>query len=233
MNSRATSSIIFSLCLLLIPLAIVTERAESNQWTQRLINPEYKQEIDRHSPKFTNGTFLSKSISANTTLSPDQNPIIISSIITLEKDATLTILPGTQFFVNEFSGLLIKGSLNINGEKDSPVVFTTNELHPDNQTWNGLTFESTGHGNINHTHISFASPAISCLKSSKVSASNIKVRDSLVGIITESNNCTLINSSVFAYRDGIIQINSQPQIVNTVFSGNQNDTRKINTKNAP
>lgn len=233
MNTRAKSSIIFSLFLLLIPLAIVAERTVSNQWTQRLINPEYKQEIDRHSPKLTNGTFLAENISVNTTLSPEQNPVIIPSTTTIEKNATLTILPGTQFFVNEFSGLLIKGNLEVNGEKDNPIVFTTNELHPDNQTWNGLTFESTGNGNINHIHISFASPAISCLKSSKVSASNLKIRDSLVGVISESNNCTLINSSVFAYRDGLVQINSQPRIINSTITGNQNNVKSINNNSTP
>lgn len=191
------------------------ERAETRTWNERLVWPRFSEEPNRHTPRFATGTFLPPVISQDLTLGPADNPIILSKKTVVTPETTLTLAAGAQLFAHEFAELHLDGKLEASGTPANPIVFTSNELHPANQHWAGLTFHPASQGVLAHIVIKHASPAISCLRNSYVRLNQAQLQKGALGLYTESVNCSLSQSSLAAFRDGIIAIGVNPQVINT------------------
>ncbi len=74
------------------------------------------------------------------------NPFIVGNSITVQENKTTTIKPGCIFYFKPFTGVTIDGSLNVIGNADNPVVFTSfnddttndNSELPNPFDWNGI-----------------------------------------------------------------------------------------------
>lgn len=119
-------------------------------------------EIPFHTPAYTEGNVLPQDIQENTTLRPEDGVVLINTVITVQKGATLTIQPGTTLAVAEYAGIRVLGTLNAHGTEKDPVQLISNELNQTNRNWVGIVYEGTGSGTIDHTLFHHASPAITC-----------------------------------------------------------------------
>jgi len=213
--------------LLLLPLAVFAEQAFVDAWPSRLFIPEFNPPPNRHTPIHYEGTYLPPVITKDLTLSPSHNPVLLGTTIHINPEATLTIEPGTKAFAHENARLTVAGHLRISGTQNRPVIFSTNEQHPLNQTWLGIVAEQNSRVDITHTIIQYASPAISCLDSSQTTINNIHIRQGNTGIYQTSTHCLINNSRIYSTRDGIISINTEPAIHNTTISAAKNKIIKI------
>jgi len=214
---KHTPTLLLTIALLLLPSLIWLEQAEASLWNNRLLIPFLEEEPNRHTPLNPTGTYLPPTISQDTSLSPDHSPYILNHEVIVTPDATLTILPGVTLLAHEFSQLTINGQLISQGAAANPIHFISNEVHPDNQLWNGLIFTDTGRGHITHTTFQHATPAITCGGTSQVSLNNIFIEQTSLDIFSQSPNCVLANSRLKSIRDGFIAMSHQPHVTSTIF----------------
>lgn len=203
MKSSAISAVIFLALAACLPLAAAAEHFRPSLWTQRVALPASLDEPARHETKFPTGYFLLPKITKDLTLTPEQGLIILAATTEVPAGVTLTIKPGTQIYVNEFGVLQVYGRLEAAGAKEKPIVFTTNELHADNQVWNGLIFNENSSGNLSYVSIANAYPSISVL-GARVRIGHSRLFDTSTGIYNRSGQVSVTNSHINATRDGII-----------------------------
>ena len=84
-------------------------------------------------------------------------PVLIRDSLVVAEDATLRILPGCQLYFHPDAGLVVKGTLEALGTRDSLVVFRGDRLDwmfsylPYDRAkgqWQGITLRSTSHDNV-------------------------------------------------------------------------------------
>jgi hypothetical protein len=88
-----------------------------------------------------------KNIADTTTLASDQSPYVIEENLTIKEGQLLKIKEGCVLLFNPFCGLIVDGTLRIEGTLKKPVVFTTinDTLYNDTTStppnpfdWNGI-----------------------------------------------------------------------------------------------
>ncbi len=225
MNDLSTTIIIAA--LLLLPLAVWSETADFEVWNNRLVIPILTPEPNRHTPRNDAGTFLPPIIKENLTLTPADNPILLTTTTRISPNATVILTPGTTVYAHEFAGLIVAGHLIAAGTTAQPVQFTSNEVHPLNQTWSGLTAAAGGQLTITHTNFHYASPTFTCLAGSNASLTNIHITDTSLGVFTATPDCSLNHSRLSSTRDGIIAIGVEPTVAHTKISAARSDIVKI------
>ena len=114
-------------------------------------------------------------ISENTTWTKQNSPYIITTLIQIEPQATLTIEPGTIIKLyssdpnQQLAGFLVSGSLIASGTPQEPIVFTSlydqdyasstisNQNHPPAPTdWTGILTAPNSTLILNHTIVKYA-----------------------------------------------------------------------------
>lgn len=221
------STTIIIAALLLLPLAVWSETADFEVWNNRLAIPTLTPEPNRHTPHYSAGTFLPPIIKESLTLTPADNPILLTTTTRVSPNVTVTLTAGTAVYAHEFAGLIVAGRLIAAGTAAQPIQFASNEVHPLNQTWSGITATKDGQLTITHTNLHHASPAFTCLTGSSASLSNIHITDTSLGIFTATPDCRLSYSRINSTRDGIITIGVEPAVAHTKISAARNDIVKI------
>ena len=153
--------------------------------------PDTLQHINFHTPVIATGFALPTHITENMIVGPDRGTIIINGLVSIEKNASLTIQPGTTLAVSEFGGLNVFGSLNAIGTADKPISFITNESNETNRHWAGILLQNSSTSQINNVSIHHASPAISCSAQAKTSIQHITFLLDAVGNARNTANCTI------------------------------------------
>ncbi len=224
--STLTSSLIniaAIITILLVPFSILAEDQIARIWNNRLFLPTYGEETNLHTPIHTAGTYLPSQITDTATYTIADNPLILTTTTTIPIGVTITFNPGVKIIAHEFATLRVKGTLVANGTETEPIIFTTNELHPENKNWGGIIVHENGQATLSNTRIEYASPALSCLPQSFVAADHLHIRRGLVGLHTESSTCTLSNSRIQALQYGVVSRNVEPKTINTnISAGKQN-----------
>ena len=224
------STTLFTITLMLLPATVVIERQDFSTWSNRLLIPSFEPEPNRHTPKHFVGTFLPPRINKDTTLSIDDNPIILTSTTYIQPGVTLTLNPGTRLYANENANLSISGRLISKGNQNQPVWFSSNEEHPLNQTWSGVSVMSEGTAVLEHTTIEDASPAISCLTKSKISVSSSKITKTIMGAFITGRDCSISDTVIRSLRDGIVVVNTNPVLFNNIITAKKDVIKKVDTK---
>lgn len=215
---RDLSTTLLLSALLLLSLAIWAETANSKVWNSRLVFPDLITEPRRHTPQHTTGTFLPSSIAQDLTLTPADNPILLTATTRIAPRVTLTLSPGTTVYAHEFAGLTVLGQLIIGSPSNQPVLLTSNELHPLNQTWSGITVTEGGGATITNAVFRYASPALTCLPGSQATLTNSHITNTALGVFTASPPCRLNHSRINSTRDGLVAIDTKPQILDTTIN---------------
>lgn len=190
--------------LILIPAAVALERLEPEAWPDRLAFFPGKDEVSRHTPLHSDGTFLPPRLTQDTTFTPEQNPIILAHQTEIAPGVAVTFTSGTHIFAHEFSELAVLGTLHMQGSETQPIILTTNERHPQNQLWNGIIVEPGGQAEITRAQFHFASPALTCETDSTASLTNSEIHKALIGIFTNSPTCTFSGNRIQSIRDEIV-----------------------------
>ncbi len=211
------------LALLFIPGLLWLERAYPDTWNERLALPKLEPVVNRHTSVFTAGLTLPAEIREDLSLSPENNPVIISGVSKVAPNVTLTIAPGTQIYVGEFGQLEILGKLQVIGTSQKPILFTTNERYELNQTWNGVVLRPQSEAAIEHVDILRASPGITCEPGSRANISDTRISQGSMGIFTASSDCRVINSHIVGVKDGIIAHGVRANVIDSIVSGTHSD----------
>ena len=78
-------------------------------------------------------------------------PYVILGGLQVDTTATLIIQPGTKVYLHADAPFLVDGTLQVNGTKADPVIFTGDRLDPDYRnlpaSWPGIYFRSTSKDN--------------------------------------------------------------------------------------
>ena len=224
------STTIIIAALLLLPLAIWSETADFEVWNNRLVIPTLTPEPNRHTPRNDAGTFLPPVIEESLTLTPADNPILLTTTTRISPNATVILTPGTAVYAHEFAGLIVAGHLVAEGTAAQPIQFISNEVHPLNQTWSGITVTKDGQLTITHADLHQASPAFTCLTGSNASLSNVHITDTSLGIFTTTPDCRLSYSRINSTRDGIVAIGVAPTVAHTkIFAAHGNIVKYVRT----
>ena len=111
------------------------------------------------------------------------SPYVVScdSDVTLAAGCALMIEPGVEVRFNTDTALLIQGTLTVTGTATDVVLFTSSAASPQKGDWGGLTFESSGTGEIDHATIAYATNGIYTLGGSIVTVADSTLRDSTRG----------------------------------------------------
>jgi len=213
--------------LLLLPLAAVAEHRIPRVWANRLALPDYIAEPNRHTPRYTDGTYLPPLIGDTRRYTAADSPLIIGGPTVITPDASVTLAAGTLVVVDEYGTLENQGRLEINGTSADPVVFASNEVHPQNQTWGGLITAGNGYTYAEHLWIRDAAPSITCQPNSVVRLTNNRLEGGLIGIYQASQSCLITTSSIVAVRDGLVAAGVTPQISDTVIRAREHDIHRI------
>lgn len=162
--------------ILLIPLAILAERADFNTWQSRLAFPEFRDSVNRHTPLHAVGTVLPPTITTNLTLTAADDPIVLVRETIISPGVTLTLEGGANVFAHEFATLSVFGTLRMQGRQSEPIILTTNERHGDNQVWNGIVLVDGARADIAHAAIRYAAPGLTCLPGSAVTTDHLEMK---------------------------------------------------------
>lgn len=227
MSQRVVSRLFLLALLVLLPVAVGGERSLGQQWQSRLALPDFTMEVDRHTPLHASGTILPPRLTQDLTLRPTANPVIVPWTVVVPAGVTLTVTAGTQIFVHELAGLDIYGTLESIGDEEQRVVFVSNEQHPLNQTWTGLTFRPGSQGNVSWSRIAQASPALTCLSGSTVAVRDSSFIQSSLGLFTAGATCTMHSSHVAQVRDGVTAIGTDPGLNQTSISARHHHVRTL------
>jgi len=175
--------------LILLPLTIWGETSSLRNWNNRLAIPYLTSQPDRHTSKHTTGTVLPSVISEDLSLAPVNNPVLLTTTTRTNAGITLKLAPGTTIYAHEFSGIIIEGRLSVQGTKEQPVLFTSNEIHPLNQTWSGITITKGAQATITHATFHYASPTLTCLVDSNATLTNTHITDTILAVFNANPNC--------------------------------------------
>ena len=230
---RVAPTIAVVFALLLVPAAIAIEKAEPRLWSDRLILPSFTAQENLHTPREYIGTFLPPTISTSRTLTIKDSPVILTKTTTIPLGVTVTLEPGVEVFAHEYGALVVNGMLVVNGIADNNVVFTTNEKHPTNQTWSGIVFGPTGHGTIQHTHLKYGSPGITCAAGSAVVIQNTTIELGSVGVFTQSPNCSITQSIIKNVDTGIVSFQQQTSLLDTLVTAREIAIKTIQSTSIP
>jgi len=214
--------------LLLAPLLVLAEHTWPNVWNNRLYQPLFQEEPNRHTPAQVDGTYLPPVIAENTTYAPKDGPLFLTGTTEVPTGVTLTLAPGVTVRAHEFGAFQVAGTLVAAGTAEQPITFTTNEVHPDNQTWSGLIVASGGRAEVRHAVVEYASPALTCQPGSAATVDHLHTRYGLVGVYTESAACRLVGSRLQAVHYGVVARGVTPAVTDTVISAGKKEILTTN-----
>jgi len=134
-------------------------------------------------------------------------PFVILGNVTVDEDVSLTINKGCRVYAHADAPFIVNGSLKVNGEADSRVIFQGDRLDPEYRdlpaAWPGISFSSTSSNNV----LNYAT-----------------IKNAYQGIITESaisatpkitlNQCIIHN----IYDAGILSLASSIKATNLLIS---------------
>jgi hypothetical protein len=128
---------------------------------------------------------------------------------------------------HEFAAVEVAGTLVLNGTAANPIVFTSNELHPENQAWSGVIVADGGQVAASFVEFRHASPALTCLPEAGAALTNIVIEARELGIFTASPSCRITQSTIRSTGEGIVAVGLEPPVTHTKFFVAREEIKKI------
>lgn len=131
-------------------------------------------------------------------------PYLIYDTLFIDKNETVTIEPGAQFYMNRGSRVIVNGTLDAVGTLESPISFQGNRLEEWYDEATGLWGEiyltpSSKNSSISYLNIKQATNGLVCdsigLNSTPISISNVRIElISYNGLLAQNSNLNISNS---------------------------------------
>jgi len=93
-------------------------------------------------------------IISDTTWSSDKTYLVGGNIL-VQDSITLTVEPGTTVLFHNYQ-LVVDGTLKAVGTEEYPIVFTSAQLNPISEDWQGIATQNGGKVELSHCEISYA-----------------------------------------------------------------------------
>ncbi|MEW6087683.1 MAG: right-handed parallel beta-helix repeat-containing protein [bacterium] len=168
--------------------------------------------------------FTNAMISENTTWSGE---IIVLGTVTVGKNASLTILPGTVIrFIPPDGNLNVKGTLLAGGTYEQRITFTLYDENNPLEKWEGVIFsegvEKDTTSSLSNCLIKFANTGIKCSEKTILSIENCSFIKNNLGInILLSSDVTVSHSEFIENINGAVACEqSNVKILNSYFNNN-------------
>lgn len=142
-------------------------------------------------------TLINSDITENTTWSIAGSPYVVDAFLDINvlEGASLTVDPGVVVKFDYMSGILVSGSLVVNGSALSPVYFTSfyddtiggdtngdgTGSDPIEGDWDGIFFDNSSSSYINGTYIKYSWDPI-VLENSTLDVNNTNISDQFSGV---------------------------------------------------
>ncbi|UCD91593.1 MAG: winged helix-turn-helix transcriptional regulator [Methanobacteriota archaeon] len=128
---------------------------------------------------------------------------------------TLVIGPGVEVRFNEPFGLVVHGSLIVDGTEGDPVVFTSNSTDKFPGDWHGITITETSEENhIDNARIEYAMRGIYCTNGASFSIQYSEIKNnSLAGVDLVSCSGTISHSRLTGNNVGIKADSSEIDVI--------------------
>ncbi len=192
---------------------------------------------NKGTPKFANSVnsilTINKNIDRNLTIRRLNNPVLVDNInAVVESGVLLTVEPGVEIKFNGDSGFNILGKILAQGTESEPIAFTSAQENPNPGDWFGICInENAENGSIfEYTNFSYGGKYYnnsfdkSLLVSwgPEISVSNSSFKYSKVYGLRLKNSNSQIANSVFEGNeaDGVYTENGEPTINNNTFLEN-------------
>ncbi|MFX1587268.1 MAG: NosD domain-containing protein [Promethearchaeota archaeon] len=145
----------------------------------------------------------------NETINSDETwsgNILVTRSITVSKNATLTILPGTIVKFKNYRGykipdarlsLFIAGTINALGAPDQQIWFTSDAEPPINGDWDGIYMNGTTDSTFNYTVIEYGLVGIVQFYSESIVANSIVRWVNTEGLYAEYSNVDYVNNTLY------------------------------------
>lgn len=99
---------------------------------------------------------VSGEIKQNTVWPASLSPIIVKGDVTVSKDVTLFIEPGTEVKFGENVMLVVNGNLIAEGKEGKEIVFTSGVAEPAAGKWRGIRFYKGATGSMDYCRVEYA-----------------------------------------------------------------------------
>lgn len=176
-------------------------------------------------------TPVSGLVSTDVTWTFEYNPYIVQGDLTVAQNATLTIAEGVTILFDGVYYLNVNGTLQVEGEKDREVIFTSKIDNPLSWDWHAIRFDSRAPGYIKYGIISDARIGIVC-ENSAPRLENCTIEHNDQGLLGLDSNPEIVDCEIRRNRyDGItIEESTNLTISSSTISQNNNGIKLINCK---
>jgi len=155
------------------------------------------------------------------TLDSTGNPYLVAQNIIIPLGKTLTINEGCVFLFKPFTGIIVDGSINVNGTKVHPVVFTTEN----DAKYNYNSNQSANPFDWNGIHITD--------KANQISLRNFLISYSVFGLKCQTENISIENGVFFQNGQFHFTINEKIQQVREGFPFSYNVREEMTVQIKP
>ncbi|MHA2288445.1 MAG: right-handed parallel beta-helix repeat-containing protein, partial [Promethearchaeota archaeon] len=192
-----------------------------------IINDDLQEEdtILHREPKSSQIQIKNETINTDETWSGN---ILVTRSITVSKDVTLTILPGTVVKFKHYRGyknpdarlsVFVLGTIKALGSPDQQIWFTSDAEPPINGDWDGIYMNGTTDSVFNYTIIEYGLVGIVQFHSESLVVNSIVRWVNTEGLYAEYSNVVYANNTLYGngYHEIALEQFNNVTIVNNIF----------------
>jgi parallel beta-helix repeat protein len=144
------------------------------------------------------------------------SPYYLTGNVTVPYGQSLTIEAGVEVIANASYHILVGGTLYANGTFANQITFSGNISVSGPYKWEGIIFNSTGSGNIEHCTIEQAIHGVKLDNATSVEIKYTDFEQNKIGLLIKnhSKNNTISDCNIFTNTNGCIIINSSYNTLN-------------------
>ena len=153
------------------------------------------------------------------------SPYVATCDVTVAAGCSLTVDAGVEVRFVAAAGLVIDGSLNVNGTAANAVVFQSSAV-PHAGSWDGLRLQGSGQATIDHAAVSYAVSGVYATGNAVMNLSGTSVdHSSSYGIYVDSRAAVMLTGVTSRYnRFGLIATAPPPPVVTSTGGTFTNNT---------
>jgi predicted transcriptional regulator len=152
---------------------------------------------------------------------PGGNPYIVIGDAVVPAGHQLNISEGVHVHFLHNTGLIVQGSLVVEGAEGNPVVFTSNDTDKFKGSWKGIIIGLSTENVFEHAKIEYATRGIHCMEQSFVTISHSEIsNNSVAGVHLVASHAEISYSSLIDNNVGVVGEDSEIYVGSSEFIWN-------------